>query len=184
MSRPIEILLAVALLLIATPILLLCILLIRLESKGPAIFRQVRVGKAQEPFTLYKLRTMSIDTRDAATHEVSAAQVTRVGRFLRKAKIDELPQLINVLQRSMSFVGPRPCLPSQAEVIAEREKRGVFAVAPGITGIAQVRHIDMSQPEKLAEADAEYIAQRSLNLDLSLLAQTFTGAGRGDRVRG
>ncbi|WP_420963227.1 sugar transferase [Brucella sp. IR073] len=173
-------------LLLALPALLLCvacIVAIRMERTGPAIFRQVRVGRDQRPFTLYKLRTMSQGTGDRASHEVAASQITRSGHFLRRTKLDELPQLINVLRGDMSFVGPRPCLPSQTELIAERQKRGVFKVRPGITGLAQLQGVDMSTPAKLAEVDAEYAAHLTLAQDLRHIVNTALGRGSGDAVK-
>ncbi|MEM1443096.1 MAG: sugar transferase, partial [Verrucomicrobiota bacterium] len=95
----------------------------------------------------------------------------------------EIPQLWNVLRGEMSFVGPRPCLPSQSELIEEREKRGVFTVLPGVTGLGQINGIDMSVPERLAECDAEYVQNQNLALDLRIIWQTVMGAGREDRVR-
>ncbi len=182
MKRFLEILASGTGLILSSPVLLILIPLIRCTSSGPAIFRQDRVGKGQKIFVCYKLRTMAAGTKQAGTHEVNASSVTRVGKLLRKTKLDELPQLWNVLCGEMSLVGPRPCLPSQLELIEERENRGVFSVLPGITGLGQVRGIDMSVPERLAECDAEYVTKQSLSLDLSLLIQTVLGAGREDRV--
>lgn len=183
MKRFFEILASVLGLIVAAPLILVLIPVIRLSSPGPAIFRQDRVGKGQHVFTCYKLRTMAAGTQQLGTHEVSSASVTGVGKFLRKTKLDELPQLWNVLLGEMSLVGPRPCLPNQVELIEEREKRGVFGVSPGITGLGQVRGIDMSVPEILAKCDAEYVQNQSLGLDFRLLLQTVMGAGREDRVR-
>ncbi|KHA50140.1 Sugar transferase [Sulfitobacter geojensis] len=115
---------------------------------------------------------------------MSAAQITRIGAFLRKTKIDELPQIWNVLMGDMSFVGPRPNLPNQSELIAERARRGVYDVRPGITGPAQLTGIDMSTPVELATADAAYIANQTFCEDLKLILQTGTGGGRGDAVKG
>ncbi|MEM0991290.1 MAG: sugar transferase [Pseudomonadota bacterium] len=182
-KRLMDIVIALAL---ALPALVLCALAciaIRAESRGAPVFAQIRVGRHRRPFTLYKLRTMGKDTGDRASHEVSAAQITRVGGFLRRVKLDELPQVLNVLLGQMSFVGPRPCLPSQAELIAERAQRDVFAIRPGITGPAQLAGIDMSTPRRLAEADAAYIASRSFSGDLKLILATATGGGRGDAVK-
>ncbi|MDF1826344.1 MAG: sugar transferase [Verrucomicrobiales bacterium] len=183
MKRILEILASACGLIASSPLILILIPVIRLNSPGPAIFRQERVGKRQRNFTCYKLRTMAEGTKQLGTHEVGAASVTSVGRFLRKTKLDELPQLWNVLCGEMSLVGPRPCLPGQAELIEEREKRGVFEVLPGITGLGQVRGIDMSVPDRLAKCDEEYVQRQSLKLDLQLLLQTILGAGREDRVQ-
>jgi O-antigen biosynthesis protein WbqP len=162
---------------------LVCIVIIRIEDPGPAVFRQVRVGRNQRPFVLYKLRTMSLDTGDKASHEVSSAQVTPIGRILRKTKLDELPQLINVLRGEMSFVGPRPCLPSQTQLLAERAARGAFDIRPGITGPAQLAGIDMSTPVALAEADGAYVSAMSFGYDLRCIVRTALGQGSGDAVK-
>lgn len=182
-KRLLDIVLVLAAALPAGLLCLLCILAIRLDDRGPAIFRQVRVGRSRKPFVLYKLRTMSVGTADRASHEISAAQITRIGRILRKTKLDELPQLFNVLRGEMSFVGPRPCLPSQEILITERDQRGVYRVLPGITGPAQLAGIDMATPVKLAQADARYVADVNLADDLRCLVRTFIGRGSGDAIR-
>lgn len=183
MKRFFELILSITGLVVTFPLLVVLVPLVRLTSQGPAFFRQERVGRNQKSFVCWKLRTMAEGTKQAGTHEVSAAAVTPVGGFLRKTKLDEIPQLWNVLRGEMSFVGPRPCLPTQVELIEEREKQGVFSVLPGITGLGQIRGIDMSVPEKLARCDAEYVEKRSLALDLRILWETVMGAGREDRVR-
>jgi O-antigen biosynthesis protein WbqP len=170
-------------LVLLSPLVAACAILIRLSSQGPAIFRQTRIGKDERPFTCYKLRTMALATAHVPTHEMRAAAVTSIGRHLRRLKLDELPQLWNVLKGEMSFVGPRPCLPTQLELIGARRRRGLAGLLPGITGISQVAGIDMSDPERLAESDARYIKNMSLRTDLSLIWQAVAGAGRGDRVR-
>lgn len=169
---------------VAVPVILFCMILVRLSSRGPAIFRQTRVGLNEKPFTCYKLRTMYADTRDAPSHETATDAVTPAGKWLRRLKLDELPQLWNILRGDMSFVGPRPCLPSQTELIEARRTRGLYTIRPGVTGVAQVAGIDMSNPEKLAEVDATYLKDMSLSADLRLIIATALGAGRGDRVRG
>lgn len=169
-------------LLCLSPLFLVVAPLIRLSSPGPVLFAQTRVGRERRPFTCYKFRTMYVGTRQAGTHEVTQASVTRVGAFLRKTKIDEIPQLWNVVRGEMCLVGPRPCLPVQEELIAERERRGVYSVTPGITGLGQIRGIDMSDPVRLAECDAEYVARRSWQFDLKILLWTLRGQGMEDRV--
>lgn len=165
-------------------LILILIVAVRLTSPGPGLFLQERVGRRQELFRCCKLRTMAVDTPHVATHLAPAAGITPLGRWLRRVKLDELPQLWNVLKGEMSLVGPRPCLPVQVELIAARQERGVFALRPGITGRAQILGVDMSDPERLARIDAEYAASMSFPGDLRLLALTVFGAGRGDRVRG
>lgn len=182
-KRLFDLLLAALLALPAAILCLACIVAIRREDAAPALFKQVRVGRHRRPFVLYKLRTMSMGTGDRASHEVSAAQITRVGGFLRRTKLDELPQLVNVLKGDMSFVGPRPCLPNQEELVSERDRRGVYAVRPGITGPAQLAGIDMSIPAKLAEADAIYTTRIGLVGDLKYIVRTALGRGSGDAVK-
>lgn len=183
MKRILDLAVALALAPIAIPVILVCVLLVRRSSPGPAIFRQTRIGLNEVPFTCYKLRTMYIDTKDAPSHQTTAAAVTPVGNWLRRLKLDELPQLWNIARGEMSFVGPRPCLPSQTELIVARRERGLYKIRPGITGIAQVAGVDMSDPEKLVKLDAEYLNDMSLGVDARLILQTAFGAGRGDRVK-
>jgi O-antigen biosynthesis protein WbqP len=182
-KRLFDILLAAVALPFAAVVILVLAIAVRITSPGPAIFRQVRVGRDERPFVCLKLRTMRRDTRNAPSHEVDASAVTGIGRFMRATKLDELPQLWNILRGEMSFVGPRPCLPTQTALVAARRARGLYAIRPGITGIAQVAGVDMSDPEKLAALDATYLDRMALGTDLSLIASTFFGAGRGDRVR-
>ena len=127
---------------------------------------------------------MRLGTASVATHLADASAVTPFGRFLRRTKLDELPQVWNVLRGEMSLVGPRPCLPNQDELIAERQKRGVFEVRPGITGLAQVNGIDMSDPVKLATVDAQMIESLTLRDYFRFIVLTATGKGSGDRIRG
>ena len=146
MKRLVDICAALFGLVLSSPLVAVAVLAIRRESPGPAIFRQQRVGRWGREFTCYKLRTMYVGTAHLPTHETQASAVTPLGQKLRRWKLDELPQLFNVLTGEMSLVGPRPCLPTQTALIEARRTRNVFAVRPGITGLAQVRGIDMSEP--------------------------------------
>jgi O-antigen biosynthesis protein WbqP len=179
MKRTLDVLASMLLLLFCSPILLIVIIAIRLQSPGPAIFRQIRVGKGGRPFTCYKLRTMYSGTAHLPTHEVQASSVTPIGEYLRRFKIDELPQLCNVLIGDMSLVGPRPCLPSQTALVEARRQLGVFEVRPGITGLAQVNGVDMSDANRLAELDAQYVRTQSLLGDFRLILATLRGQGVG-----
>ena len=149
MKRAVDIFLAVLVAPVAVPLVCALALVIRLESRGPAIFSQVRIGRHGRPFLCRKLRTMYADTPSAPTHELDARAVTPSGRVLRRWKLDELPQLWNVIRGEMSLVGPRPCLPVQEELIDRRSRLGVLALRPGLTGLAQVRGIDMSKSRAL-----------------------------------
>lgn len=178
-----DVVLAAVLLVVLSPVIAVCVILIRTGSAGPAIFRQTRVGRNEARFICYKLRTMQAATANLPTHEVSSTSVTSVGAFLRRSKLDELPQLINVLRGEMSFVGPRPCLPLQVELVEQRRLHGVFTVRPGITGLAQIQGIDMADPKRLAAVDKLYIDKMSLREDLRIMLATVSGSGSGDRVR-
>lgn len=182
MKRLFDLVLAFLLILPALVIILLACIPILIESRASPLFLQLRVGRHQALFRILKLRTMHPDTAHVASHEVSAHQIMRSGLLLRKTKIDELPQIWNVLIGQMSFVGPRPCLPSQFELRNAREARGVYCLRPGITGCAQIRGIDMSTPNDLAIADASYLDRWSLIKDIKIILATALGSGKGDAV--
>ena len=128
-------------------------------DNGSPLFSQTRIGRYQRSFILFKFRSMPVNTLSVATHLVKNTKITAFGKFLRNTKLDEIPQLYNVLKGDMSLVGPRPCLLNQKRLISERKKRGVFKVKPGITGLAQVTGITMKNPKLLAETDAKMIKQ-------------------------
>ena len=182
MTRVFDVLLSLLGLLMGAPILALLWILGWLDTGAP-LFRQKRVGRNQKPFTLVKFRTMRPDTASVATHLADASAVTKLGHFLRRSKLDELPQLWNVLKGEMSLVGPRPCLFSQTELIEERESRGVFNARPGVTGLAQISGIDMSTPRLLAETDALMLKELNLRAYFTFILKTVTGSGRGDRIK-
>ena len=181
MTSFLDIALSLAGLVLGLPILAV-ILLIGFFETGSPVFRQTRVGRHKKPFTLYKFRTMKRDTEHVASHLVDVDAITPFGRFLRHAKLDELPQLLNVLKGEMSLVGPRPCLFNQTELIAERDARGIFAVRPGITGLAQINGIDMSTPRLLAETEQTMLAELSIGRYFHYVLATVLGQGIGDRV--
>jgi lipopolysaccharide/colanic/teichoic acid biosynthesis glycosyltransferase len=162
--------------------LLLVLLLVSSMDGGTPLFFQVRVGQNGRHFSLVKFRTMRIGTASLPTHMIDANSFTRLGGFLRRSKLDELPQLWNVLKGDMSLVGPRPSLPTQTEVIASRELYGVGAVRPGVTGLAQLRGVDMSDPRSLAELDAKMMRELTVGRYLVFLFKTAAGRGAGDRV--
>ncbi|MBF6617244.1 MAG: sugar transferase [Candidimonas sp.] len=181
MFRFFDILLASLGLLLSSPLLFLLAVAGWMDTGSP-IFRQVRVGRYQQPFTLIKFRTMELNTASVATHLANSASITRFGRFLRKTKLDELPQLWNVLKGEMSLVGPRPGLFNQEELTAERVRFGVYDVRPGVTGLAQIMGVDMSTPALLAEVDREMIQTMTLSAYLRYILLTITGKGAGDRI--
>lgn len=167
---------------VVVPLCLLLTVLIRRDSEGRALFVQRRVGRHQRPFRLFKLRTMAHDTGDHPSHHVAIAHVTRIGRFLRRTKLDELPQLWNILRGDMTFVGPRPCLPSQRDVIELRAAHNLFDFLPGITGPAQIRNIDMARPSLMVRVEADYFGMATARSDLVIILRTLFGAGGGDAV--
>ncbi|MBA6335666.1 sugar transferase [Colwellia sp. BRX8-7] len=168
-------------LLFAFPFLLILTLIGYFDTGSP-IFIQERVGRFKKPFKLIKFRTMTVGTASVASHLASAASITKFGSFIRKTKLDELPQLWNVLKGEMSLVGPRPNLFNQKELVVERESRGVYNVRPGITGLAQVNDIDMSTPALLAKTDEKMILTLTISCYFKYILQTVTGSGSGDRV--
>ncbi|MBD1577787.1 sugar transferase [Vibrio sp. S11_S32] len=163
--------------------ILLIVVIIGLFDTGSPVFVQTRVGKNKKPFKLIKFRTMSVETKSVASHLANNASITKLGAFLRKTKIDELPQLINVVKGEMSLVGPRPNLFNQEELIEKRDALKVYDVLPGITGLAQVQNIDMSTPELLAKTDKKMIDTLTLSLYFKYIIMTATGSGSGDAVK-
>ncbi|HBC3556799.1 TPA: sugar transferase [Vibrio parahaemolyticus] len=182
MIRLIDFLAAFFGLLFLWPILFV-VIIIGFFDTGSPIFVQERVGRNKRPFKLIKFRTMSVETKSVASHLASTASITKLGAFLRKTKIDELPQLINVVRGEMSLVGPRPNLFNQHELIIERDKLGVYDVLPGITGLAQVQNIDMSTPGLLAKTDRKMIDTLTLKGYFKYIMMTATGSGSGDAVK-
>jgi O-antigen biosynthesis protein WbqP len=163
--------------------LLLAIYVVALLDNGAPIFRQERVGRGQKPFTLLKFRTMRPGIASVASHLANASDITPLGAVLRRTKLDELPQLWNVLKGEMSLVGPRPCLFNQTELISERASLAVFNARPGITGLAQVSKIDMSTPKLLAETDARMLQELKVTAYFKYIFMTVVGKGSGDLVK-
>ncbi len=182
MIRTLDIVFSLLGLIVLSPLVLL-IYVIGLFDTGSPLFIQTRVGKNQKPFNLLKFRTMTVGTASVATHLADTTSITKFGKFLRKTKIDELPQLWNVLVGDMSLVGPRPCLFVQNELIEARESLGVFSVRPGITGLAQVSGIDMSTPKLLASTDSEMIQKLGPRSYFEYILLTFSSKALKDRVR-
>jgi O-antigen biosynthesis protein WbqP len=182
MLRVFDILLSFFGLLFGAPILL-AIYIIGLFDTGAPIFRQARVGRQQKPVIVVKFRSMRPNTASVASHLADASAITPLGSFLRRTKLDELPQLWNVLKGDMSLVGPRPCLFNQTELINERVAHGVFDARPGVTGLAQVSNIDMSTPKLLAETDASMLRNLTLKMYFKYIFMTLVGRGAGDRIK-
>ncbi|GAA0353624.1 sugar transferase [Bowmanella denitrificans] len=162
--------------------MLIVIYLIGMFDTRAPLFRQVRVGRYQQPFTLVKFRTMKPDTASVPSHLADANAITPFGKFLRRTKLDELPQLWNVLKGDMSLVGPRPGLATQVELTEARSLLGVYDVRPGITGLAQIKGIDMSTPQLLAKVDRTMLTTLSVPQYFSYIFKTVSGAGAGDAV--
>ena len=182
MTRLFDVLFSFVGLVLLSPILFILYIVGFIDTRSP-IFCQVRVGKNKVPFRLIKFRSMHVNVPSVATHLASASSITPFGSFLRKSKLDELPQLWNVFVGDMSLVGPRPNLFNQEELINERDSRGIYSVRPGITGLAQINKIDMSTPQRLAETDAKMIQELNTLGYLKYILLTVFGKGFGDRVR-
>tara|TARA_B100000035_G_C20783548_1_gene457960 strand:+ start:147 stop:686 length:540 start_codon:yes stop_codon:yes gene_type:complete len=161
MIRVFDIIISIVGIILFSPILLFFFILISIISGSP-LFVQTRLGRDEKKFKIIKFRTMKKNTLSAATHLVSDTAIIPLGYFLRRSKIDELPQLFNVVMGDMSLVGPRPCLINQKTLIRERRKRKIFSVRPGITGLAQIKKIDMSKPLILAKTDFKMLKHMSI----------------------
>lgn len=182
LQRPLDIAFSTTGLVVASPLLIGATIIGYFDTGSP-LFVQERVGKDQKPFKLIKFRTMNVNTESVASHLANNHSITKLGKFLRKTKIDELPQLVNVLKGEMSLVGPRPNLFNQEDLIKARADQGVYDVLPGITGLAQLSGVDMSTPERLAKIDKEMIDSLSLKKYFSYIIGTALGKGSGDAVK-
>jgi len=180
--RLMDILLSLMGLVLLFPLMCLIYIAILIDTDVP-FFSQERLGMHKKKFILYKFRTMKLETKLLPTHLVDISSITHIGKFLRRAKLDELPQLWNVLKGDMSMVGPRPNLFNQEELINARDALGVYDVRPGITGLAQIKNIDMSSPRLLAKTDSEMISTMSVANYFKYIFFTVAGKGQGDGVR-
>ena len=171
-KRLLDIVLSLTALIVLAPLLLVLALLVKLDSPGPALFKQKRVGRNEKLFDIYKFRSMYTSApRDVATSELQNAEshITRVGRVLRKTSLDELPQLFNVLKGEMSFIGPRPLVPNEKDIHELRREKGAYRVRPGITGWAQVNGRDCVLPVDKARLDGYYADHISFGLDVKII---------------
>jgi O-antigen biosynthesis protein WbqP len=181
MLRSLDIILALTGIIVLSPFMIIVFVMGFFDTGSP-IFFQERVGKNKVPFILVKFRSMSLDSQSVASHLVDPAKITRFGKFLRRTKLDELPQLWNVLKGEMSFVGPRPCLANQSDLVYERTIRNVFEVRPGITGLAQINNIDMSNPKRIAKVEQLMLRNITLVSYFQYIGVTLLGHGRGDAI--
>lgn len=170
---------------ILSPIYILLIIAIKIESKGPILFKQKRVGLHKKYFNIYKFRTMRIDTpKDTPTHLLNNPDqyITKVGKFLRKTSLDELPQIWNIFTGNMSIVGPRPALWNQYDLIEERDKYGANDVPPGLTGWAQINGRDELPIDVKAKLDGEYVKKKGIIMDIKCFIGTFISVAKSDGV--
>lgn len=182
-KRGIDIFISAIILVITLPIMLVVGVVIKVNSKGPAIFKQTRMGKNHQPFKLYKFRSMRIDTPESASNDLNGDDYhTSVGKFIRKFSIDELPQLFNVIKGDMSIIGPRPVILKEKNLIELRHQNGAESVRPGITGLAQVNGRDNLADEPKAKYDAEYASQVSFKNDSKIFIQTIMYVIKRDGV--
>lgn len=172
-KRILDILLAATALLLLSPAMALVAVAIRLEDGGPVFFRQERVGRGEIPFTLLKFRSMPVSTAHVPSAEAKSARVTRVGTFIRRTNIDELPQLLNILLGEMSVVGPRPALPAQQQLRSFRSRLGAMQCRPGLTGLAQVNSYDGMPDKEKADWDGRYCLSVSFTGDVKIILRTF-----------
>ena len=181
MFRSVDLTLSTLGIIFLTPVFLIVCILCFIDTGSP-FYRQIRIGKNGVTFHLIKFRSMKTNTPSVISHKADARNITTLGKFLRRSKIDELPQLWNVLKGEMSLVGPRPGLPEHIELIRERQRLNVFSVRPGITGLSQIKNIGMSEPSLLAQTDAKMISELSTYSYFKYIFLTLMGGGQGDKI--
>lgn len=185
LKRVIDFILSLIGLIVLSPVFIILCIWIKLDSKGPIFFRQKRVGKNKKHFNILKFRTMYIDTpKDMPTHMLSNPDqyITKVGKFLRKTSLDELPQIINILKGEMAIIGPRPALWNQDDLIAERDKYGANDIKPGLTGWAQINGRDELEIDVKAALDGEYVRRMSFPFDVKCFFGTITSVLKHEGV--
>lgn len=171
-----------AIIILALPMAVIAVIILATDGR-PVVFKQDRVGLGNRTFKIRKFRTMKVGTKNVATKELTNSDdcITPIGKVLRKTSLDELPQLLNIFEGSMSFVGPRPLIPQEETIRKMREAKNVYSVRPGVTGLAQVNGRDMISDEKKVEWDAEYVRSHNMLMDIKILFKTvsvvFSGKG-------
>ena len=172
-------------LILLSPLFLLVAILIKLDSKGPIIFKQIRIGKNSKPFYIYKFRSMKIDAPNLSTEEFINASdfTTKVGKFIRKTSIDELPQLVNILKGDMSIVGPRPVIEREVRLLEIRKECNVDSILPGITGLAQINGRDYIDDYEKVKYDFEYLSKRNLVLDIKIIINTVLKVAKSEGIK-
>lgn len=172
-------------LILLSPLFLLVAILIKLDSKGPIIFKQIRIGKDSKPFYIYKFRSMNIDAPNLSTEEFINASdfTTKVGKFIRKTSIDELPQLVNILKGDMSIVGPRPVIEREVRLLELRKECNVDSILPGITGLAQINGRDNIDDYEKVKYDFEYLSKRNLVLDIKIIINTVLKVAKSEGIK-
>jgi len=186
LKKMLDTVLALIVLIVLLPVFIIISLIIKVSSKGPILFKQKRIGKGKNEFYILKFRTMKINTpKDTPTHLLNNPEeyITKIGKFLRKTSLDELPQLINIVKGDMSFVGPRPALWNQYDLITERDKYGANDIYPGLTGWAQINGRDELPIKIKAALDGEYIKRMSLIFDIKILVLTFIKVIKSDGIK-
>ena len=182
-KRSFDILFSIFILLFLWWLLILIWIFIKIETPGPGIIFQKRVGKSGKIFNCIKFRTMKLGVKQAPTHQMSSTDLTIVGSFLRTTKFDELPQVFNIILNEMSLVGPRPSLETQHELITKRKEFKILEVKPGITGLAQINKADMSNIDNITKFDFIYLKTQSIFIDINIIVKTIFGAGNIDNVK-
>ena len=172
-------------LILLSPLFLLVAILIKLDSKGPIIFKQIRIGKNSKPFYIYKFISMKIDAPNLSTEEFINASdfTTKVGKFIRKTSIDELPQLVNILKGDMSIVGPRPVIEREVRLLEIRKECNVDSILPGITGLAQINGRDNIDDYEKVKYDFEYLSKRNLVLDIKIIINTVLKVTKSEGIK-
>lgn len=168
-----------------SPLFLIVAILIKLDSKGPVIFKQTRIGKNSKPFNIYKFRSMKVESPNLSTEEFKNASdfTTRVGKFIRKTSIDELPQLVNILKGDMSIVGPRPVIEKEVRLLELRKECKVDSILPGITGLAQINGRDHVDDYQKVKYDFEYLVKRNLVLDIKIIINTILKVIKSEGIK-